>query len=96
MKTITTPKGKDFNSDDRNKWIEGYKAAQQKGVYSEADMRKYHNIMCLHGNVAGEKFIQSLNQEPIELETECGEPRECSCDSNGDCLMPVIKTIMKK
>jgi len=38
------------------------------------------------------KFIQSLNQEPIELETECEEPRECSCDSNGDCLMPVIKT----
>jgi hypothetical protein len=43
------------------------KASQQKS-YSEEDLRKYHNIMCLHGNIAGEEFIQSLKQEYIELE----------------------------
>ena len=45
------------------------KASQQKS-YSEEDLRKYHNIMCLHGNIAGEEFIQSLKQEYIELEME--------------------------
>jgi len=45
-------------------------SAQQKGGYSEEDLRKYHNIMCLSGNVAGEELIQSLKQEYIELQEE--------------------------
>jgi hypothetical protein len=71
---LETSKGcfDDINSADRNNWINGYKAAkeEEEDVYSEEDLRKYHNIMCLHGNIAGEEFIQSLNQEYIELEME--------------------------
>ena len=51
-----------------------YKAAQQKGVYSEADLRlafkagqDYENFDCRY---AFNEYIKSLNQEPIELETE--------------------------
>jgi len=51
-----------------------YKAAQQKGVYSEADMRKIYMIAWNKGraneSTSMTQDIQSLNQEPIELEME--------------------------
>ena len=37
--------------------------------YTEEDLRRYNNIMCLHGNVKGEKYIQSL-QPKTEWEVE--------------------------
>jgi len=48
------------NSLKQEGFIEGYESATK--VYSEEDLRKYHNIMCLYGNVKGEEFIQSLKQ----------------------------------
>ena len=37
--------------------------------YTEEDLKRYHNIMCLHGNKKGEEFIQSL-QPKTEWEVE--------------------------
>jgi len=60
-------------------FITSYKAAQQKGVYSEADLiaaMKYEATINREFSEYGttyktrEKFIQSLNQEPIELERD--------------------------
>jgi len=65
----------DDNKGARLIWIKAYKAAQQKGVYSEEDLRKafiagdcYGKQVSTKGNI--EDYIQSLNQEYIELETE--------------------------
>jgi len=40
--------------------------------YTEEDLKRYHNIMCLHGNKKGEEFIQSL-QPKTEWEVEFDE-----------------------
>ena len=67
------------NYDFENGVRVGYKAAQEKGVYSEADLiaaMKYEATINREFSEYGttyktrEKFIQSLNQEPIELERD--------------------------
>ena len=64
----------------RSIWSEGYKAAQQKGVYSKEDMRKIaqaaFTIKSNNESLLGDfdkwftKKVESLNQETIELEME--------------------------
>ena len=69
-------------------FIAGYKAAQQKGVYSEEDLAKcitfgwelshYHRDKEPHVLLKMQtNYIQSLKQEYIELETECTYGDEC-------------------
>jgi len=69
----------DFNFEDRCVWIEGYKAAQQKGVYSEADLRNTFQAGAMYCATEGkayprspniESIIESLNQDNIELEMQ--------------------------
>ena len=82
------------------------KSAQQKGVYSEEDLINLVAFICNKedGNditisESGEmpslivkQFIQSLNQEYIELEMDCDYLIQCHCTSNKNCLKPTIKT----
>jgi hypothetical protein len=79
-------------------FIEGYKAATK--VYSEEDLKKAF-IQGKHGGVTQsymdfEEFIQSLKQPKTPkwfvAEMDCGESRQCMCNSNDDCLKPVLKT----
>ena len=44
-------------------------ADNKEKKYTEEDLKRYHNIMCLHGNKKGEEFIQSL-QPKTEWEVE--------------------------
>ena len=63
----------DYHLLDSSVFYLGYKgrAAQQKGIYSEDDLRKAFNAgerygkqVSMKGNI--DEYIQSLNQEPIE------------------------------
>jgi len=58
----------DYNKGFRNQWIDGYKKAQEGGVYSEADLRKA--LLIKHDGLSVDYVIQSLKQEYIELEME--------------------------
>jgi hypothetical protein len=52
--------------------------------------------MCLHGNIAGEEFIQSLKQEYIELKMEIIRQNQCvnKCASYpSECLCEMTKQI---
>jgi len=98
----------DQPSDDLYKegFFDGYYASQQKGVYSEEDLINLVAFICNKedGNditisESGEmpslivkQFIQSLNQEYIELEMDCDYLIQCHCTSNKNCLKPTIKT----
>ena len=87
-------------------FVKGFKASQQKGVYSEEDLINLVAFICNKedGNditisESGEmpslivkQFIQSLNQEYIELEMDCDYLIQCHCTSNKNCLKPTIKT----
>ena len=56
-------------------YMTGYNQAIQDNKdkkYTEEDLKRYHNIMCLHGNKKGEEFIQSL-QPKTEWEVEYDE-----------------------
>jgi len=99
--TLCTKKGDENNSIDLNAYdlaiIDGYKAAQQKGVYSKEDLikameasiewwcaeisEKYGDIEIIED--FADIFIQSLKQEYIELEmeTECCK-KYTSCNMN--------------
>ena len=92
VKVLTAPDRVMFNA--------GYKAAQQKGVYSEEDLRKSYNygkipkaIFYLKDGgketveTSFDKFIQYLKQEYIELDME-----EIPLNSDGSNYQLVIKT----
>jgi len=71
--------------DNKNWWIAGYKAAQSKGGYSEADLRKAYEAGIHFNEESNESFgpteskwkwdtfIESINQpkENIEIITKC-------------------------
>jgi len=82
-------------------WANGYKSLQQKGVYSEEDLRNaidfgdnfQHTLLTPTGKKSEtDKFIQSLKQEYIELEVESliaeYEPADCDFPD----YVEVIKT----
>lgn len=53
-------------------YVKGYNQALEDNKdkkYTEKDLKRYHNIMCLYGNVKGEEYIQSL-QPKTEWEVE--------------------------
>ena len=61
---------------EQNAFIDGTKYGYNQALkdnkekkYTEEDLKRYHNIMCLHGNVKGEEYIQSL-QSKTEWEVE--------------------------
>jgi len=61
---------------------EGFQLAQSlnNNKFSEEDIlliaKKYYNIMCLHGNIKGEEYLEQLSQPKlweVEIEMEeCG------------------------
>jgi len=76
-------------------FIDGYKKAQQKGVYSEEDLRVAINKAYLigierssYGEAMEDDIIQSLKQEYIELEMDlyC-ELKDC-IEQNPNCVLP--------
>ena len=64
--------GDKFNETTKRDYLAGYNQAladNKAKKYTEEDLKRYHNIMCLHGNKKGEEFIQSL-QPKTEWEVE--------------------------
>jgi len=69
-----------FREDTAREWHKkGFEASQQKGVYSEAQLRKAiglskhvkpHHVLGEVAVYSTDEIIQSLNQEPIELGRE--------------------------
>jgi len=62
-KGCNAPIGTDCYKRDRIAFIQGYNQCLEDNKhkkYTDEDMKRYHNIMCLYGNVKGEEYIQSL------------------------------------
>jgi hypothetical protein len=77
IKDLESYFGSNLELTDRGRdWVEGYGIGYNQALednkdkkYTEEDLKRYHNIMCLYGNVKGEEYIQSF-QPKTEWEVE--------------------------